>query len=155
MDTYDKLPLDALTYLTSECNYGGRVTDDWDRRLIKSLLNNYYNVNVVTVDTYKFSKLDEYYVSNDLSYDGFVDYIRQLPLTVHPEIFGLHDNANITRDFQETQQLFDGILLTLPRQNTSGGNSSQSIIEELANDILNKLPANFDLEEVQVCTVNT
>jgi dynein heavy chain len=150
LDKYEKPPLDALTYLTSECNYGGRVTDDWDRRLIKSLLNNYYCENVVQVDNYKFCKLEEYYVFNNLSYDEFIDYIRQLPLVVHPEIFGLHENANITRDFQETQQLFDGILLTLPRQNTNGGTSTQSMIEDLANDILNRLPPNFDLDEVQV-----
>jgi len=36
------IPFDALKYLTAECNYGGRVTDDKDRRLIVTLLEDYY-----------------------------------------------------------------------------------------------------------------
>lgn len=49
------------------------------------------------------------------------------------------------------KQLFTSILSTLPRQSGSGGgggkNSSQ-VIEDLAADILNKLPSDFDLETI-------
>ena len=53
LNDYDDLPLDALTYLTGQCNYGGRVTDDWDRRLLVSLLSICYCEDVVNDDTYK------------------------------------------------------------------------------------------------------
>lgn len=40
-------------------------------------------------------------------------------------MFGLHENADITKDNQETNQLFQGVLLTLPRQAGGSGKSSQ------------------------------
>jgi hypothetical protein len=37
------VPWKALTYCTGECNYGGRVTDGQDRRLIMSIMGRYYS----------------------------------------------------------------------------------------------------------------
>lgn len=45
---YAETPLEALNYLAGECNYGGRVTDDKDRRLLLSLLSIYYNEEVTS-----------------------------------------------------------------------------------------------------------
>lgn len=47
-----QIPFAALKYLTSECNYGGRVTDDKDRRLITTLLDDYYNIKVIEDPNY-------------------------------------------------------------------------------------------------------
>ena len=63
-------------------------------------------------------------------------------------MFGLHENADITKDNQETQSLFDNILMTLPRQTGGGGKSSADVIEELAADILSKMPNLYDMEAV-------
>ena len=45
-------------------------------------------------------------------------------------------------------QLFDNILVTLPRQTGGGGKSSSDVMLELAADVLNKIPADFDIEMV-------
>lgn len=49
LDAYGSIPFEGHKYLTGECNYGGRVTDDKDRRLLMSLLNKMYNEKTVEV----------------------------------------------------------------------------------------------------------
>ena len=48
----DDIPWPALWYLTGEVTYGGRVTDDWDRRCLHSLLQKYYNPKALTEQYY-------------------------------------------------------------------------------------------------------
>uniref|UniRef100_A0A6I8P549 Dynein axonemal heavy chain 3 n=1 Tax=Ornithorhynchus anatinus TaxID=9258 RepID=A0A6I8P549_ORNAN len=136
LNEYDEVPFEALTYLTGECNYGGRVTDDKDRRLLLSLLSIIYNKDIEK-DKYVIAPGEVYYIPLHGPYQSYIEYIRGLPITTHPEVFGLHENADITKDNQETNQLFNGVLSTLPRQ--AGGG-------DLAGDILSKLPKDFDLE---------
>lgn len=37
----ESLPWETLRYLIGEAMYGGRVTDDWDRRVLLTYLNEY------------------------------------------------------------------------------------------------------------------
>jgi dynein heavy chain len=71
--------------------------------------------------------------------------MRTLPLNSAPELFGMHDNASITKDQNETYTLFDSLLLTQPRGGGGGGMSADSVVEELASELLQQLPENFDL----------
>ncbi|KAG8513614.1 Dynein heavy chain 3, axonemal [Galemys pyrenaicus] len=149
LNDYQEVPFEALTYLTGECNYGGRVTDDKDRRLLLSLLSTFY-CKEIKQDHYYLAPGDTYYIPPHGSYQSYIDYLRNLPITAHPEVFGLHENADITKDNQETNQLFQGVLLTLPRQSGGIGKSPQEVVEDLAQDVLSKLPKDFDLETIMV-----
>ncbi len=60
LNEYDELPLAALQYLFGECNYGGRVTDSQDRRLLMSILANFINISVVNDPGYFFSESNLY-----------------------------------------------------------------------------------------------
>lgn len=52
---------------------------------------------------------------------GYLSYIKGLPLNDMPEIFGLHDNANITFAQNETYTLLGTIIQLQPRSSSVGG----------------------------------
>ncbi|KAJ8968033.1 hypothetical protein NQ317_017170 [Molorchus minor] len=200
---YLDVPYDAITYLTGECNYGGRVTDDKDRRLLNSVLSTFYTPEVVSKPNYSiwnialnkkntpnllmvpcqsgklttyhfinsfwifslhipliaiighqkvrycFSPSGVYYVPLDTTYEGCLAYVRSLPLNPQPEVFGLHENADISKDNQETNTLLHGVLLTQTQITAGGGgDDSQEMVIDLANDILGKIPDTFDILDV-------
>jgi dynein heavy chain len=149
LNEYDVPPLSALTYLTGECNYGGRVTDDRDRRCLLSLLSTFYTIDIMD-DGYKFSPSGAYVVPPKSSYAGYVQYIQQLPQTQHPEVFGIHENGNITKDLKESNTLLTAILNTQARMAASGGQKGpEELAKDIAADILDQLPPEFDTAMAQ------
>ena len=44
----DNASLEAIQYLVAECNYGGRITDTHDRRLLSTLLGKLVNLTVAS-----------------------------------------------------------------------------------------------------------
>jgi dynein heavy chain len=79
LDENDDVPFEALCYLTAECNYGGRVTDDKDRLLIKILLEDYYCSETVNDDNYNYG-FPEYKIPYFETRDEYLEHIRLLPM---------------------------------------------------------------------------
>ena len=75
-------------------------------------------------------------------------YIRSFPINDNPELFGLHDNANITFALNETYALLDGLVALQPKQSSGGGSSREEVVEKTARDILEKVPKPTPLDPV-------
>ncbi|MBN3276751.1 DYH12 protein, partial [Polyodon spathula] len=144
---YEQVPFEAITYLTGECNYGGRVTDDWDRRLLMTILADFYNPEIIDNPRYTFSPSGNYYAPPKSVYEDYIEFIKKLPLTQHPEVFGMHENVDISKDLQQTRILFDSLLLTQGGGRKGGScGGGDSTLFEIAKGILTKLPKDFDIE---------
>jgi dynein heavy chain, axonemal len=145
----EPVPFAALAYLVGECNYGGRVTDDKDRRCIMNILDDFYTSSILHTD-YKFSPSGIYFAPPPGPLSSVVEYVRNLPYNEGPEVFGLHDNANISCALSETNMLLDTALSLQPRSSGGSGKSWGETLEELASDIATKIPAEYDIEKALI-----
>jgi dynein heavy chain len=145
----DPIPYAALAYLAGECNYGGRVTDDKDRRCIVNILSDFYTPEILT-EAYKFSPSGIYYQPKPGTVETYLEYIDSLPMNEGPEIFGLHDNANISCAIAETNLLLESALSLQPRSSGGAGKSWDQVLEETASDIAARIPPLFDIEKVEL-----
>eukprot|EP01002_Notosolenus_urceolatus_P014073 NODE_521_length_2006_cov_628.376086_g416_i0.p1 GENE.NODE_521_length_2006_cov_628.376086_g416_i0~~NODE_521_length_2006_cov_628.376086_g416_i0.p1 ORF type:complete len:612 (+),score=199.54 NODE_521_length_2006_cov_628.376086_g416_i0:83-1837(+) len=155
LNEYPDIPFDALLYLTGHCNYGGRVTDDKDRRYLLTALGDYYTPDIFD-DKYLFSPDGIFSAPKDGQYEQYLEAIQKLPQNANPGVFGLHANADITKDQRDTNLLLDSVLLTQPRDVGSGGGGQdkaqtdpKSIVLQVVQDILEKMPKNFDVEAAE------
>ena len=74
--------------------------------------------------------------------------MEELPLIDQPEIFGMHENANLAFQMQETLAIVTTILDVQPRMSSGGtGKSNDDIVYELADSILGKLMDKLDIDQ--------
>uniref|UniRef100_A0A8D1UYI8 Dynein axonemal heavy chain 1 n=1 Tax=Sus scrofa TaxID=9823 RepID=A0A8D1UYI8_PIG len=148
LDEYDHIPYKVLKYTAGEINYGGRVTDDWDRRCIMNILEDFYSPTVLLPE-HSYSASGIYHqIHPTYDLNGYLTYIKSLPLNDMPEIFGLHDNANITFAQNETYTLLGTIVQLQPKSSSAGGQSREEIVEDIAQNVLLKVPEPINLQLV-------
>lgn len=79
--------------MLGEIMYGGRVTDDFDKRLLITYCHVWFSESLLT-PSFEFYRGYKVPITKNLS--NYVDYINALPVNDTPEVFGLHPNADIT-----------------------------------------------------------
>ncbi|XP_011557170.3 dynein axonemal heavy chain 12 [Plutella xylostella] len=147
LNQYEEIQYIAVKYLTGECNYGGRVTDDWDRRLIVTILDNFVNESVVNDPMYQFCNLGaQYGLPRRCEYQDYIKHIEAVPVNPPPEVFGLNMNAGITRDYSTSMALTEALVLVEGGGSGGEGANTETVLVQMATEILAKLPDVFDIE---------
>jgi len=155
LDEQQQIPWDALRYVVGEITYGGRVTDDMDRRCLNTILSRYFTPNILN-DKYTFSPSGTYYAPATGPLPSYIQYLESLPITAEPEVFGMHENANLTYQRQETDKIMNTILSIQPRDVASGGGkSSDDIVSQLAEQLEAGIPELLDRKKAGADTFQT
>lgn len=148
LDEQDEIPWPALQYVTGDINYGGRVTDDLDRRCIRVILRQYYTPALVESEGYKFSRSGIYYSPDVPDVGGVMDYVNALPTSDDPEVFGMNNNANKSFQLQETRKIIETVLSIQPRMTSGGsGKTPEETILEMAAEMAAAMPGELKQDE--------
>ena len=71
----------------------------------------YYNAEMIEEENHKLSPSGKYFVPSDGQRQDYIDFIEQnIPLNDLTEVFGLHDNADITSAINATDKITSTIL---------------------------------------------
>uniref|UniRef100_A0A8C5V6J6 Dynein axonemal heavy chain 2 n=1 Tax=Microcebus murinus TaxID=30608 RepID=A0A8C5V6J6_MICMU len=148
LDEYEETPWDALKYLIAGVNYGGHVTDDWDRRLLITYINDYFCDQSLSTPFYRLSVLETYFIPKDGGLASYKEYISLLPGMDPPEAFGQHPNADVASQITEARTLFETLLSLQPQITPirAGGQTREEKVLELAADVKQKIPEMIDYE---------
>lgn len=80
LDEYtETTPWDALKYLIAGVSYGGHVTDDWDRRLLITYINQYFCEDALNVAYFRLNAF-QFIINYYCNIIG-TDYRRWAPIT--------------------------------------------------------------------------
>ena len=140
----------TIRYMISEIQYGGRITDDWDRRQMNTFAEKYFAQSSLEPHCTLHPGY-EIPTGNDITvYRNHIE--SNLPDVDSPEVFGLNMNTDLQFRTSQAEDVFSIILETQPKGGGAGsGKSREDVVTDLCIDLLVKLPKDFIQNEVKSC----
>ncbi|KAF5892934.1 dynein heavy chain 11, axonemal-like, partial [Clarias magur] len=148
LEANSQVPWEDLRYLFGEIMYGGHITDDWDRRLCRTYLEEYMQPNQFDR---KLALAPGFVVPSNLDYEGYHSFIDEMLPHESPVHYGLHPNAEIEFLTVTSDSLFHTLLELQTRDSSMGEGASQSTEEKVKtvlDDILEKLPEEYNMSDL-------
>ncbi|XP_032995477.1 dynein heavy chain 9, axonemal isoform X2 [Lacerta agilis] len=148
LEASSKVPYDDLRYLFGEIMYGGHITDDWDRRLCKTYLEEFIKPEMLEGE---FLLAPGFPLPGNMDYNSYHQYIDNTLPAESPYLYGLHPNAEIGFLTQTSEKLFRTVLELQPRDTSLGegsGATREEKVKALLDDILEKLTDEFNIPEL-------
>ncbi|XP_059171726.1 dynein axonemal heavy chain 8-like [Physella acuta] len=141
MDLKRGISWPTVRYMIGEVQYGGRVTDDFDKRLLNTFAKVWFGEFMFN-DSFQFYK--NYKIARTRSLIEIMEFIEALPPVDSPEALGLHPNADITYQTNTAKNILDTIMSMQPKDSSGGsGESRESVVYNLAEEMLSKLPPDY------------
>lgn len=140
----------TIRYMLGEIQYGGRVTDDYDKRLLNTFAKVWFSSKLFTDDFQFCSDLPIYKIQNFKLQEEYLQAFSEMDTVDEPQVYGLHPNGDIAYQTNTTNTVLDTILSIEPKESSgSVGESRENFVARICNDMLEKLPAIYDPFEMK------
>ncbi|XP_036692664.1 dynein heavy chain 9, axonemal [Balaenoptera musculus] len=143
-----KVPYDDLRYLFGEIMYGGHITDEWDRRLCRTYLEEFIKPEMLEGE---LSLAPGFPLPGNMDYSAYHQYIdAELP-PESPHLYGLHPNAEIGFLTQTSEKLFRTVLELQPRDSQAGdgaGAAREEKVKAILEELLERVTDEFNIPEL-------
>ncbi|XP_019887304.2 dynein beta chain, ciliary [Ooceraea biroi] len=148
LEASPKVPWEDLRYLFGEIMYGGHITDDWDRRLCVSYLEELMQPDLIDGE---LQLAPGFSAPPNTDLIGYHAYIDEAIPPESPYLYGLHPNAEIGFLTMTADNLFKTVFEMQPRD--TGGSGGQTVtreekVKQALDDIIEKLPEEFNMTEI-------
>ena len=91
-------------------------------------------------------------IAHMVAIENLQAYLETLPSYDTPEVFGLHTNSDISFSKAFIQEVLDTIIDIQPKDaGGGGGESREAVVTRMCDDMLKKLPEDFNAFKVRVC----
>ncbi|XP_076032504.1 dynein heavy chain at 93AB [Oratosquilla oratoria] len=148
LENTSKVPWEDLRYLFGEIMYGGHITDDWDRRLCKTYLEEFLHPDQLDGE---LLLAPGFPAPANFDYSGYHDYIDSALPAESPHLYGLHPNAEIGFLTWTSEHLFKTVFELQPRDMGSAGGvviTREDKVKQMLDEILERLPDPFNMADI-------
>ncbi|KAL6445584.1 hypothetical protein ACFW04_000844 [Cataglyphis niger] len=136
-----------VRYMIGEVQYGGRVTDDYDKRLLNTFAKVWF-LDALFTEGFVFYKGYPLLIFKQVS--DYLQAIDAMSTIDPPQVYGLHSNADITYQSNTTQTVLDTIISVQPKEaGEVGAESREVVVTKQAKEMLEKVPVMYDMFQVK------
>jgi dynein heavy chain len=142
-----------------EICYGGRTTDDKDRRVLSTVVESMFDKRLLSDERADLSPSGIYHTlgnttsPSDAPFAAYIEYVKQLPSRAAPEVVGLHANSELVEGTAAMDKLFDiAITISAPAGRScdiAGADLQGQEVLAILNTIASSLPPQFDVSDLE------
>jgi len=139
----------AIVYMVCEVQYGGRITDTLDKVLFAQYGNQLLTPKIFEPG-FEFSTGYKCHKFGNLAM--YHEVIETMAPEDHPNVFGMHANADLTYRSKTTKEMLETVMDIQPKDAGGGGDGGPTrdeVVLMLSSKMLQDIPKNFNFVEVR------